>query len=223
MVFESILGTKAEPGPLITRLPEIKLHAVGEAAKFDASDLLKEGKPVLFLVIRRPRCVLCREQAGELAKFKATIERCGVRMVGVLKEELGADEFKAFWPAPLFVDDDKEFYKLVGRGSLHSASTVDYIAPQTLSNLARAKAKGYSGLTGGEGFIYGGLLIVKPDGEISYQYAEKHWGDHAPVPEVIEACKALAPEDVRAAINKEGVDFSQLSNGAYCGDTACRM
>eukprot|EP00842_Homolaphlyctis_polyrhiza_P004329 jgi/Hompol1/4898/HPOL_004008-RA len=224
-MLDYLFGSQTSPTPL-TKLPDsIELTEPGTGRKLLIGELLDDGKPCLFLVVRRPGCLLCREQAGELLKYRNIIQRCGLNLVAVLKEQLGADEFAAnHWKEdPVLIDEAKELYKIVGivtagigtpnnndsGGSLKSASILN-----------RAGKRGYEGNIQGEGFIYGGLLIVSADRSITYQYAEKEWGDHAPLADVIAACKTYASPAVHEEIDALKLDFSN-TNAANKDGTAC--
>jgi hypothetical protein len=45
------------------------------------------------------------------------------------------------------------------------------------------------------------MILMRPGGGVAYQYAEKVWGDFAPLPDVISACKSLSSSSV--ALSKE--------------------
>ncbi|KAI8923445.1 hypothetical protein BC831DRAFT_34525 [Entophlyctis helioformis] len=187
---------------------DITLTNLDTGAKFPATELYAAGKPILLLVVRRPGCVLCRHEAGELLAFRETIERCGIQLVAVVKEALGTEEFRAkYWKnLPIYLDQDKAA-----------------LLPSFWSSVSRAKTDGYEGNLEGEGFILGGLLVAKPDGAISYMHPESSWGDHAPILEVLEACKNLAPADVKAAIEKEGFDLTKLRKPLSPEEDVCEM
>ncbi|KAJ1976998.1 hypothetical protein H4R35_002472 [Dimargaris xerosporica] len=87
-----------------------KSPAVGATIR---SEALWQHEPALIFVVRRPGCVLCREQALALAARRQLIEEeYGVKMHAVVHEELGALEFqKEFWKGPLYLDTDKGFFK----------------------------------------------------------------------------------------------------------------
>jgi hypothetical protein len=73
-----------------------------------AEDILREG-PVLLAVIRRPGCVLCRREAGELSKLKTELDARGIRLIGVVHETLGVEEFRPYLQGPIYYDEKVGF------------------------------------------------------------------------------------------------------------------
>ena len=59
-------------------------------------------------------------------------------------------------------------------------------------NLFRAKGKGIAGNMEGEGRILGGLFVVNKEKGIVFHYAEKEFGDHADIKDVLDAAKRVA-------------------------------
>merc|ERR1712061_144776 len=57
-------------------------------------------------------------------------------------------------------------------------------------SLARAGGKGIDGNFTGEGFVTGGVYVVRQDGRAGYRFLEEDMGDHAVVEDVIEGVKA---------------------------------
>jgi hypothetical protein len=49
--------------------------------------------------------------------------------------------------------------------------------------------------------IFGGLMVVNTKGEITYSYQEQFMGDHAPLEEVLNACKEFAPEETKSSFD----------------------
>ena len=71
-----------------------------------------------------------------------------------------------------------------------------FTSSRTRTSLSRAKAKGVSANTTGEGFIAGGVYVVRTDGQAAYAFLEEDIGDHAPVEDVIDAVRAAAKGEV---------------------------
>lgn len=140
---------------------------------------------------------MCREEASELASIRPAITACGVRMVAIVKEALGAPAFaEKFWRSDeIFLDEGLGFYKAVFGGKLGKFGLSNLLGKGIYSNYLRATSKGYSGDYVGEGRVLGGLYIVSMRG-IHYEYPERTSGDHPPVDEVIKVVKSLAPPSV---------------------------
>ena len=67
-------------------------------------------------MVRRPGCLLCREDAANVAKYAKEIKECGVDLVAVVHERFGARDFgEKHWKGlPLFLDEKKEMYRVLG-------------------------------------------------------------------------------------------------------------
>jgi hypothetical protein len=63
--------------------------ALGPKQDFPAGALW-DKTPTLVLVIRRPGCAFCREEAAEISSLRSAISKAwGIRMVAVVHEEVG--------------------------------------------------------------------------------------------------------------------------------------
>ncbi|KAI9012422.1 hypothetical protein DFJ74DRAFT_734466 [Hyaloraphidium curvatum] len=148
--------------------PLVDFFGRDDKVEFPAKELWKD-KPAYVL------------EAKMVASHKEEIEKLGFRLVAVLKEELGAEEFKEkYWPLELFLDQDKIFYRFVGGGEIHRGTKEDLEDEGVKAHL-EAAFKAVEGNMIGEGYVMGGTVIVgnKPE-KIEYQYLEKIFGDFAP-------------------------------------------
>lgn len=143
------------------------------------------------------------------------------RVVCLVKEDVGtevADFRSGYWDQEVFVDVDRRFYLALGGGKEHKsfgslAAFLAFVAnpfskQRTKSHLAEAKQRRVAGNMTGEGFVQGGVYVVRQDGKAAYAFLEEDMGDHAPVEDVIEA--------VRAAVR--GEEFSMAPH--VLGDPA---
>ena len=48
-------------------------------------------------MIRRPGCLLCREEASELSTIKGDLDKIGVKLIGIAHEIQGVAEFKSYF------------------------------------------------------------------------------------------------------------------------------
>lgn len=126
----------------------------------------------------------------------------GVGLSCILKENIGSevDDFiTTAWDhgENLYMDQQLEFYKAVAGGQLKSSSAAGFLFKymtgygKVSSNIKRTESNGFSGNLKGEGFTKGGLFVVRQDGSIAYQFHEDEIGDHAPLADVLEACRSL--------------------------------
>ena len=112
-------------------------------------------------------------------------------------EILGVGEFQEryFLNYPMYMDQERMFYKLLGNKSLVSQLTAGSWNPFTLysdfsSMSARLKSQNVEGNLKGEGLIQGGILIIKADGTVHYIHNEKT-GSVLPFDEIAAAVSSL--------------------------------
>jgi len=150
---------------------------------------------------------MCRAEAKEASARIADMRAAGAKRVVVLvKEDIEnevADFRKDYWSDEVMMDQDKEFFKALGGGTMHQPySLVTFLA--TLANpFSKARLKGslgrdkeVAGNMTGEGFISGGVYVIRQDGKASYAFLEEDTGDRAPVEDVIEAVKSAIRGEV---------------------------
>lgn len=168
-----------------------------DAAAFPASDLWKDS-PVLLVVLRRPGCLLCREQAVKLWSERAQFEASGVKLVCVVHEwiQREIDGFAPkYWGGELYYDEGKAFYAAVHGGKVKKGSLLALLNPlgEAWKNMKRAKGSGLveESNMNGDGLTLGGLMIFKKGGDVAYSYPEKTFGDHAPFEKVLEEARKV--------------------------------
>ncbi|KAF9972412.1 hypothetical protein BGZ73_004454 [Actinomortierella ambigua] len=190
---------------------------------FEASDLWKD-KPTIVIVIRRPGCQFCREEATALNSHRDIFEKTmGMRMVCIVREKLGADLFQSeAWKGEVFFDPEAAFYKAMGgHNKLRVAHWETLVRPSFWKHFMRNKRSGISGNFIGDGSVLGGLLIVNNNGTIVYEHEEKVWGDIAPVENVLQAASKLtgvqvAPEAIKKAQEQFKAHRDKIDSGATC-------
>lgn len=142
---------------------------------------------------------MCRKPAADLHAKKDELNKNGVRLVAIVKENLDTeiDDFKArAWPeADLFMDESKLMYKIAHGGSFTKVTAggiCKYICNIFCCNKrrfrnAKAAQDDYGMNYKGEGAIYGSILVVDGSGRIVYSHAEKAMDDHPDVADVVSA------------------------------------
>ncbi|KAJ1991546.1 hypothetical protein H4R33_001304 [Dimargaris cristalligena] len=162
------------------------------SAKFPAWTLWQYN-PCLILIIRRPGCQFCREEAMELASHRNKLYRnYGIKMIAVIHENLGAQEFSVkYWRGPVYLDEQQGFISAIGGGKPRWGSVVmSLFRPSVWGNLRRNLIKGIESDFDGEGRILGGLYVLHTGEQgIAYEHQEAVFGDHAPWDEVLAAAK----------------------------------
>merc|ERR1712118_454573 len=113
---------------------------------------------------------------------------------------MGPEEFaKGFWPGELFLDEAKHFYKAIGSGAfIRKHNTTSFLC--TMMNpcskdplRAHAQASYKTGIKmnlKGEGFIHGGLYVMRTTGVAEWAFVEENMGDTCPIDEVRKAVQA---------------------------------
>ncbi|KAG5176576.1 peroxiredoxin-like protein [Tribonema minus] len=185
-------SSSAEPAPVtLDMIKGIQLKPIGhsvDGGTVIASSLWAE-QPAIVFVVRRPGCVLCREEAKDLCERAAEFKALGVSLTGVVHEELGADVFakEFFGDGLLYFDEKKAFFESLGSRWL---GLKGLMYPSVIKNAQRAKGKGVEGNWEGEGRLLGGLLVVgKGDEGVLFEHREKAFGDHASMDDILAACR----------------------------------
>ncbi|ORZ39027.1 hypothetical protein BCR44DRAFT_1496589 [Catenaria anguillulae PL171] len=167
-----------------------------EVPKPVVSQSLWEKSPALIVLIRRPGCLLCRQEAIALNEQRELIaKQYGIRMVAILNQEFGSQDFVTnWWKGEAYFDKDLGLFKAMGDGTLRRASLLQLMLPSVIARGQKAKQVAEGNLQG-DGTMLGGLLIMRPgDKGMQYDYAETEFGDHAPIETVLENCKKVAEE-----------------------------
>jgi hypothetical protein len=130
--------------------------------------------------------MFCREQVVQLHRHRDEIHGRGAELITVGN---GAPHFaRAFQEdqgitTPMYVDPSRATYRALG---MRRSRIVDLITGRTLLHAIRAMRAGFrQGTTQGDAFQLGGVLVVKPDGEVLMRYLGNEAGDHPPEADVL--------------------------------------
>ncbi|KAG2500214.1 hypothetical protein HYH03_001792 [Edaphochlamys debaryana] len=161
-----------------------------------ASTLWENG-PVAVLVLRRPGCVLCRDEAQRLWERRAEFERLGVTLVCVVHEwiqrEINAFT-PAFWPGPLYHDTSKCFYGALNGGTPLRGSILGMLNPfgSVWKRIRAAQSRVKEHNLNGEGSIMGGAMIIRQgNGGVAWIHLESEPGLVAEPEEVLAAAEKI--------------------------------
>lgn len=139
------------------------------------------------------------EASEKIAEMKSL---GAARVVALVKEDIGTEvaDFRAgFWSEEVLLDQEKQFYLALGGGKENRTYTLAsflamFLNPFSSSTvktaISDAKAKGIDGNLNGEGFVNGGVYVIRQDGKAAYVCPEESMGDWAPIDDVIEGVKA---------------------------------
>ncbi|KAL6780906.1 SELU1 [Auxenochlorella protothecoides x Auxenochlorella symbiontica] len=156
--------------------------------------------PVLIIVMRRPGCILCREQTLAVWAEREKFEKLGVKLILTVHEwkQREIDAFAPeYWGGAVFYDPERTFYAAVHGGSVKIASRLSLLNPFStgFKNGRAAYKRGVvkdSNFTG-NGTVLGGVLVFKAGGELVYSHAESDFGVHPPMEDLVAgASKAAA-------------------------------
>jgi hypothetical protein len=86
--------------------------------------------------------------------------------------------------APLYVDTRREAYRALGM----RRGVSDIINLTSLRNMVRSLRAGFRpSLIQGDGRQLGGVVALRPGGQVSYSYRSSAGGDHPPVADIVRA------------------------------------
>ncbi|KAJ7987535.1 hypothetical protein DPEC_G00327500 [Dallia pectoralis] len=161
---------------------------IGDERTFNAKSLWEESGAVI-MVVRRPGCSLCREEAVGLSSLKPELDELGVPLYAVVKEDIGTEiqNFRPYFTGEIFVDEKQAFY---GPEPRRMGLGFGLARMGVWQNLLRARKKGYQGNKKGEGLVLGGVYVMGAgkDG-ILLEHREKEFGDKADLPSVLLAAQ----------------------------------
>jgi len=153
--------------------------------------------PVLIYGVRRPGCLLCRDNAASIWKREADFKAAGVSLAAVVHQSLPAETAAfapEFWGGPLYLDEDKALYRAFGDGQLRTSGLTGLLNLSVWRRiLAARKRLGDGGNTTGDSSILGGVLLVtggdKGSPKVAYLDVERTFGEFKGVDSYLEAAR----------------------------------
>lgn len=133
---------------------------------------------------------MCREEAAELSSLKPQLDKLGVPLYAVVKEDIKkeVEEFQSYFKGEIFLDERKRFYGPHKR----TMKLLGFFRYSVWINFIRARKSGYHGNLDGEGFILGGVFVIGPGKQgILLEHREKEFGDKVNIDAVLEALKTI--------------------------------
>eukprot|EP00542_Grammatophora_oceanica_P010291 CAMPEP_0194029288 /NCGR_PEP_ID=MMETSP0009_2-20130614/3056_1 /TAXON_ID=210454 /ORGANISM="Grammatophora oceanica, Strain CCMP 410" /LENGTH=260 /DNA_ID=CAMNT_0038668911 /DNA_START=78 /DNA_END=860 /DNA_ORIENTATION=- len=154
----------------------------------------------IVLVVRRPGCFFCREQALSLSVLiqNEGLDRyfgvvCVVKETGI--DDGGLLEFhNKFFPFPLYCDRTYAFYQAlgdrkVGIGSAFGPTSIKALLCDVYYRVSNSKNT-IGGNFKGEGLIQGGVMFFNRKGKPIYAYREET-GKNFPVEDILITANAI--------------------------------
>lgn len=156
------------------------------------------AQPQVVIILRRPGCVLCRDEAQKLWACKPELDKLGVGLVCVVHEwiQREVDAFVAgFWPGPLYHDVDKAFYKALNGGTVLRGSLWGLTCPWSPEwkriHAASKNVKEHNVV--GDGLTMGGAMVVGSGSQgVVWMHVEESIGLVPGPEEVLEAARKAA-------------------------------
>ncbi|CAM9824519.1 unnamed protein product [Ectocarpus sp. 12 AP-2014] len=132
--------------------------------------------------------------AQDLSNKQPDFAAKGVKLVGVVHEQLGVEEFSGFFKnGEVYFDEEKAFFN--GTCPCFTIGLSSLMKPSVINNAKRASAKGVKGNLKGEGRLLGGLLVVGGgDSGIAFEHREAVFGDHASMDAIMAAVDTVVPK-----------------------------
>ena len=129
--------------------------------------------------------MFCREQAVQVHRERNTIRKRGAELVFIgIGNRHFAEAFQKQFDiqSPLYVDTKRDAYRALGMRCGFS----DIFNLTSLRNMKRSLRAGFRpGLIQGDGRQLGGVVVVRPGGQVAYSYLSSGGGDHPPVADIL--------------------------------------
>lgn len=137
---------------------------------------------------------MCREEAAELSSLKPQLDKLGVPLYAVVKENIDTEvhDFKPHFAGDVFLDEKQLFYG----PTLRKMGGLGFIRLGVWQNFVRAWRSGYQGNMKGEGFILGGVFVIGSGKQgVLLEHREKEFGDKVNNESVLEAAKKIVVQN----------------------------
>ncbi|KAL3903302.1 MAG: hypothetical protein SGARI_005439, partial [Bacillariaceae sp.] len=148
----------------------------------------KRAKASICFIVKRPGCVICKEQGMMLQELVESFPEDRVAAWAVIKEINVDNEgllelYRDYFSFPFFLDKKMKVYKaLNGLKRINPFKFLNHVRKGARERIAN---KGIEGtfVGKGEGLILGGVLIFDAKGNIQYAYQEKSGAEELPIEE----------------------------------------
>ena len=131
--------------------------------------------------------MFCREQAARIAAIASKVEALGAQIYAigngtVQMAEQFAEQFNI--PFPLLTDPSRRVYAAAGMKRNLG------VGPSSILKAGRAMAAGHrQGITQGDVWQQGGVVVLSKDGRVLLSHADNGAGDHLPTSEILRALR----------------------------------
>jgi peroxiredoxin len=154
---------------------------------------LWEGAPALLVFLRHFACIACTEHVAALTPHLPELEQMGIDVVFIGN---GAPNFIDGFvernglkqDSTVYTDPSLGVFRMVGLE--HSRRST--FGPRALYNAGRAALRGFrQSAIEGDPLQQGGVVVVARGGRVAYVHRDRTLGDHAPMPEVMNAARSV--------------------------------
>jgi hypothetical protein len=209
------------PRPLIKRIPKLykeKLTPVDlsfglvreeeyslsleESHKkvLSARQFVRPAKASVCFLVKRPGCVICKEQGMMLQQLVKGFPEGQVAAWAVVKEINVDDDglielYQNHFRFPFFLDRKMKLYKAMGKNLVNPFKFLYKVNKEAKQRIASKGIEG-SFIGKGEGLILGGVLVFDAQGTIQYAYQEKSGAEELPIDEFRLVLNDIIANDV---------------------------
>uniref|UniRef100_A0A087YFN2 Peroxiredoxin-like 2A n=2 Tax=Poecilia TaxID=8080 RepID=A0A087YFN2_POEFO len=171
-------------------LEEAELKTLkGEIKTFKAKTLWEKSGAVV-MAVRRPGSSLFQQEAAELSSLKPQLDKLGVPLYAVVKEDVGTEvqNFRPYFKGEIFLDEKRRFYGPRER----KMGLLAFMRLGVWLSGVRAFRKGFIGNVLGEGFVLGGVFVIGRGKQgILLEHREKEFGDKVNISDVLQAVRQI--------------------------------
>ncbi|MEC8022843.1 MAG: peroxiredoxin-like family protein [Myxococcota bacterium] len=136
--------------------------------------------------------MFCREQAARIAAIASEVEALGAQIYAIGNGTVQmAEQFAAQFniPFPLLTDPSRRVYAAAGMKRNLG------LGPSSILKAGRAMAAGHrQGITQGDVWQQGGVVVLSEDGQVLLSHADTGAGDHLSTSEILQTLRR-APRD----------------------------
>lgn len=174
----------------MNKVASVNLYELSKVAVFDEKgesvllSSLWQKQPAILIFLRHFACIGCRSHAQEVWAQRDQYQKNGAKIYFIgngnpyfiqrFKEDLGLEN------APVYTDPSLKSFAAAGfkRGFLAALGPKSVVNGVSLL-LSGARQTGYS-KDSGDLWQLGGILVVRPNGTVAYQFISEALGDFPP-------------------------------------------
>lgn len=204
LLSESVKRSRLKDTTLVEITVDTNSNSISETGILRGREVLKRHRGTtgtMVLVVRRPGCSFCREQALSVSVLVALMEmNKDFGIIGIIKETGVDDEgilrFRHdYFEYQLYCDKTYAFYHALGdrKVGIQFALNPLVLLDVVCNAYSRLSSKGVKGNMLGEGFTQGGMIFFGSDGEPKFAY-EEVTGKDVPIRDLVAVINSMRNE-----------------------------